>query len=410
MQKPIQTYADVDRVLTPYAAAALETTGQGITVDRTLRLAAYVGNPQTALRVVHIAGTSGKTSTAYYVSALLQQAGKRVGTTVSPHVVSVGERVQIDGEVLGEAVFCKYFDEFMHQIEAWDEVPTYFEIMTVFALHTFARIGVEYAVLETGLGGLHDSTNICQRSDKLCVITDIGYDHMHILGSTLAQIAAQKAGIIAARNHVVMYEQSRVVMTAIRRQVSAVQARLHIVDPPKTRDYRERNFGLAQAVYRTLAARDGLPALSQTQQLAARQAVAPGRLTTYQRGDSQIIIDGAHNPQKIAALRDTLELRAPGRRYAVVLAVKQSKEYPAIIKLLAPLCRRVVATQFAARQDTVVASVEPSLLSEECARYGVPSTEAPDIAAAINRLVAAKEPHILVVGSLYAAAEVLQRE
>ena len=401
------TVAEVEAALTPLAARALVTTGHDITTERTYALAALVGNPQDSLRVVHVAGTSGKTSTSYYIAGLLSAAAGKVGLTVSPHIASITERVQIAGQPLPDEMFCKYMSEFLPQvITDEDDLPSYFEVMMVFALWVFAREGVDYAVVETGLGGLHDSSNICRREDKLCVITDIGIDHTHVLGDTVEEIAAQKAGIIAPKNQVVMYSQAPEIMQVVRTQVERQGARLTAIPPHEYTDYQDRNFGLALGAYAQLAVRDKLSIPDERVLQQIRQVQVPGRLEVISRCGVQIVRDGAHNEQKMYALVQTLQAKYPERKWSVVLAMKQSKDYAAVVRTLAPIARRVVATQFHLSQDTPIVSIDPSILTSECQKYGIPCVMQDSVAGAVDLLIDENEPHILVTGSLYGVAEI----
>lgn len=398
---------EVEKALEPLVAAASLTTGRDITTERTYALAALAGNPQDSLRVVHVAGTSGKTSTSYYTAGLLNATGKKVGLTVSPHITSITERVQINGLPLPDDKFCAYMSEFLPQVIIdKNDLPSYFEVMMVFALWVFAREGVDYAVVETGLGGLHDSSNICRREDKLCIITDIGFDHTHVLGNTIEAITAQKAGIIAPRNHVVMHEQEDAVMDVVRAVASREQATLTVIPSTEHADYQDRNFALALAAYAQLIHRDRLAIPNEGVLQQIRQLQVPGRLEVVTRRGVQIVRDGAHNEQKMYALVRTLQAKYPGRKWAVVLAMKQSKDYKSVIALLAPIVRRAVVTQFHLSQDTPIESIEPGVLAQEFAKYGIEVTEQPTVTAAVDFLIDADEPDILVTGSLYAVAEV----
>jgi len=206
------------------------TTLHRMSLDYIRSLLDYLGNPQERLRIIHIAGTSGKTSTAYYAAALLTAAGKKAGLTVSPHVDLLNERVQINMTPLPEALFVREMNEFMACVEQGGFTPTYFELLYAFAFWEFARQQVEYAVIETGVGGLLDNTNVVTRSDKVCVLTDIGFDHTSLLGTTLPEIARQKAGIIQLHNAVFCWRQSAEVLAVFRAVTRQKQADLHILD------------------------------------------------------------------------------------------------------------------------------------------------------------------------------------
>jgi len=239
---------EVEKALEPYVAAAGNATGRDLTTDRTLRLAEHVGNPQDSLKVIHVAGTSGKTSTCYYITDLLVRSGMKVGLTVSPHMDSIAERAQVNGKSLPDDVFCDYFSEFMNLIESAPEMPTYFELMMVFAYWVFQKEKVDYAVVETGLGGLHDSSNIASRPDKLCVLTDIGLDHMHVLGRTIKEIAMQKVGIVKPSNTVVMHTQSNEVMNVVQDYVASRRGDLDFSVVDENLLFQQRNWRLAFSV------------------------------------------------------------------------------------------------------------------------------------------------------------------
>ena len=192
----IRNLSEANAALLPYVSQTPRMTGDDLKLERVMKLMDVLGNPQDKLPVIHIAGTSGKTSTGYYMAALLKAGGKKAGLTISPHIDSVNERVQIGGSPLPEAEFCSELGNFLEIIRGAGQSPSYFELLYAFALWVFVRRGVDYAVVETGLGGLLDATNVTGRADKVCIITDIGFDHEYVLGSGLAQIAAQKIGIV----------------------------------------------------------------------------------------------------------------------------------------------------------------------------------------------------------------------
>jgi dihydrofolate synthase/folylpolyglutamate synthase len=335
----IRTMADVEIALQPYLEVASTTIGADIKLDRTEALLAHIGNPHQKLRIVHIAGTSGKTSTAYYIAALLRAAGAKVGHTVSPHVDILAERVQINGTPLSEAIFCEYFAEYLQLIEDVPNTPSWFECIIGLSYWVFAKEGVEYAVVETGLGGLHDSTNVAARSDKLCVLTDIGYDHMNILGSTLEKIAYQKAGIIHDRNTAIMYDQAPEVMHIVRYWVSQ-QEDAELLTFEQTRleqaygtdfadtlpEFQKRNWLLAYAAYLWLVKRDDLKPVDRDALLRTQETYVPGRMDRKKIGDKTIVFDGAHNGQKMHAFVESFCSLYSGRKVPLLLALKEGKE------------------------------------------------------------------------------------
>lgn len=407
----LSSFDEVERVLQPYIAAATAVAGRDITTERTFELAGLVDNPQKKLRVIHIAGTSGKTSTSYFMAGLLKESGSRVGLTVSPHITSIAERVQINGQPLEEAKFCDYMTDFLPIVTPDSEnLPSYFELMMVFAFWVFAKEGIDYAVIETGLGGLHDSSNICRRPDKLCLITDIGLDHLHVLGDSLPAIATQKAGIIAQGNHVIMHDQEDDIKNTIQHSAKAAAAELEILPPNEYNNYQDRNFALALAGYRYLAERDKLENLTSAQLARVRAIQVPGRMQLQYISLSEVMYDGAHNEQKMSALVHTLRTAFADRKWAVVFAMKGNKDYEAGIAMLAELAHRAVVAPIHSNTGIEKLSVANEVLITEFEQHHVPCTGQPSVKEALDVLVAANEPYILVTGSLYAIAELMNSD
>lgn len=373
----ITSIAEAERTLTQFYEVTNQVIGQGITIDRMQRLMAHLGKPERSLRVVHVAGTSGKTSTTYYIATLLHSSGFKVGSTVSPHIDSITERVQINGKPLSNRQFCEYLGEFMEFIVDAPEKPTWFEVLVAFAFWVFAQEKVEYAVLETGLGGLQDGTNVTEHADKVCVITDIGFDHMHILGNTLGAIAAQKAGIIHDGNSALMYDQSPEVMQPVRYWVSQQEdAELYTFEQqrlekaykdefvPDLPDYQKRNWLLAYAAYRFLAKRDEFVPLEGVPLQATQQTRVPGRMDKITVAGKTIIMDGAHNEQKMRAFADSFRVLYPGRKVPVLLALKRGKEAESIAPYINAIASQIIITTFDQIQDTPNLSLAPEIIAK----------------------------------------------
>lgn len=263
---PITDLQQAYKILKSYVPAK---SPDGYSLDTMLAMMSALGNPQNNYKVVHVAGTSGKTSTAYYIADMLRRAGAKVGLTVSPHVTEVNERVQINGLSLAEAKFCSELDIFLKIINKLSINPSYYELLVAFAFWEFDRQNVDYAVVEVGLGGLLDGTNVIDRADKLCVITDIGLDHVRLLGNTLPEITTQKAGIIQPNNCVVCYRQGPEVYDVIQRVCKQKQAILKLADEPildsvsTMQLFQQRNWNLAKTVFDIVADRDGLVSLNE---------------------------------------------------------------------------------------------------------------------------------------------------
>ena len=395
----IKTFSDVE--------LALESSARHNSKDLATRiaqeLAKFVGSPEKRLKVIHIAGTSGKTSTCYYIRALLEVSGQKTGLTVSPHVVSIADRVQIAGRPLDEVTFCRYFDEYFQLVEQFGGRPSYFEIMMVFALWVFDREKVDYAVVETGLGGLHDSSNICRRPDKVCVLTDIGIDHTAVLGNTLSEITRQKVGIVAPGNQLIMYRQSDEIAGVAEKYAENII----YVENPTTDDFRQRNFDLAYRVYRHIANRDNLVELSEPQVEGASLTQVPGRLEIYRRGGVDIILDGAHNPQKMTALVRALTQQSLDRKFIVILAMKYNKDFREVLEIIKPITKQVIVSEYRLFQDTRLGATSADILLDECHRLNIEVEKSDNLSQALELALkkASGQTDILATGSLYAVSE-----
>ncbi len=371
-----------------------------------------VGNPQDKLKIIHVAGTSGKTSTSFYAAALLHRAGKRVGLTVSPHVVLLNERVQINMQPLDEAVFCSELNEFMVLVKRSGLDPNYMDLIYAFAFWELARQRVEYAVVEVGIGGLLDATNVAGRQDKVCVLTDIGLDHTYILGDTLSKVATQKAGIIYPRNAVFCWQQTDEVINAFRAVCHQKQADFNILVRPGLGpdfaflpSFQRRNFELALNAVQYVLKRDKA-ALNQTAVLSAAHTHIPARMEIFWQGNKAIILDGSHNPQKIHTLALAIKERFPGRKVAVMAGLSKSKSPENSIEArmheLMQLADHIILTSFTVRRAVAHGSLAPKQLAEACLSENYSNFEIIDnTEQAYQALLQRPEPVLLAAGSFF---------
>ena len=399
----INSLFDAEKYLSQFIAKTSKVTGRDVTIDRMWPLLELAGNPQDSLKVIHIAGTSGKTSTAYYCSALLTQTGKKVGLTVSPHVTKLTERLQINGAPVSDEDFCKLLNDFVPLLGTNFDA-SYFEFMIVFVLWSFVQLNVDYAVIETGLGGLHDGTNVFRRRDKICVITDIGYDHQHILGTSLHEIATQKAGIIQQSNEVFMYEQDSEIMEQILSRALSMSAHVNLVEstniPGNLPIYQKRNWKLAYETYSYICLCDGLTAFAEVD-LLETMIVVPGRMQEVDSSGTKFVLDGAHNVQKISALVSSFRDKYGSNRVPCILAMKEDKDFEECIPLLSKIVSRVYACEFTSVQDMPIQSVDSEELAAACRKSGLPTTTFSSIGEALKAVEKENEPVILVTGSFY---------
>lgn len=402
----ITTFAEAQDALRPLYQNARTLYGMEVMEA----LMASLDNPQDKLRIIHVAGTSGKTSTSYYCAALLQQQGQTVGLTVSPHVDTINERMQINGQLMPEAEYCKLLSEFLELVNESGVKPSYFELLTAMAYWEFARRGLDYAVIEVGMGGEMDATNVISRPDKVCVITDIGLDHTEILGDTLDKIAWYKAGIIKPGSHAFMYRQGDEVMAVVREASQANQASLHELDEsseitlPGLPLFQQRNLGLARQVVDYVNQRDGRAPLNESDLEAASQIVIPARLERFNVAGKTVIVDGSHNSQKLATLLESVQQLYPQQNMAVLCAFVEGNDqrWQEGLQTLLPAVKSVIFTTFHSEKDYPKSSVETDQLVKFCDLHGFKNYAIePDPAAAYEKLLEQAEPLLLVTGSFY---------
>lgn len=369
----------------------------------------YLGNPQDKVNVIHVAGTSGKTSTCYYIAALMRAAGYTVGHTVSPHVDEINERVQINLQPLPEAVFCDALSEFSGYVAGFDQQLSYFEVMVALAYWYFAKVGVDYAVIEVGLGGRIDGTNVVSREDKVSVITNIGFDHTKILGNTLPEIAAEKAGIILRGNDVFTHAQAPEIIDVFQRVCRQKEARLHIIEELQDTSlaalplFQQHNMGLAIAAAGEALARRHRELKSEYIREAANTYV-PARMETVRYQGKTIIVDGAHNGQKLRTLLESVKSRYPRQPLAALVAFVDGDEQRMHegLTVLMKCVDALIITEFTSEQDVPKKSVPAENIAAWCKQHGYAKTTViPDPLEALNALTERPEAIVLVTGSFY---------
>ena len=354
------------------------------------------GDPHLKLRTVHIAGTNGKGSTVSYLRALLESEGYRTGTFTSPHLVSHCDRIRINNEWISEETFLSYLAKDMEMIEKYD--LGMFEIDTLIALQWFADEKADIILMETGLGGRLDNTNIFD-NPELCIITTIAYDHMEILGSRIQQIAFEKAGIIMPYGRCITGHLDPHAMNVIRRNAWRRHAR--VIEAGKIRDtggnsfvlrgvrytvqgarYQKQNAALALEAARLL----GVDAGSDKAVRAIAGTVWPGRFETV-RHDPEVILDGAHNEEGIRALCESLP--AVKEPLTVVFSALGDKPGRKMASMLKRRCQRLILTHF----DNARSEKKPLEMK------GAESIA--DWQAAAEEALKQKEGTVVFTGSLY---------
>ncbi len=407
----IKNFEDVNKILARYIPDSVESA---YTLTRMTEVMDLLGNPQDTYKAVHIAGTAGKTSTSYYIAKMLQLSGKKVGLTISPHMDEVNERLQINNTPLSEAKYCEYFAEFM-EIEGLLKIkPTYFELLIAFAYWVFSKEHVDYAVVEVGLGGLVDGTNVINRKDKVCVITDIGLDHTRILGDNVTDIAKQKAGIINAGNHVFMAPQEKSIEKTISDYAGSVGATVDIVDtfsdvPKYLPLYQQRNWSLAKSVFDYIASRDQLKKLdSQTIDKSAH-IVVPGRMEIRRLNNKTVILDGAHNGAKFEALSKSLVNILGSKKAVFLLGMVQSKEMhlSQVVESISPFAVQIICTSVQPQQEMPHTSLDPEIIEAAFKYAGIKNIKTVNnLETALEQGLQEEIDTLVITGSLYLLSEV----
>ena len=325
--KDINNFKDIDKYLRRFKHTS---TTQPYNLKRMKDLMKFLGNPQKKLNIIHVAGTSGKTSTCYYVASLLNQAGYSTGLSVSPHIDEINERIQINLNPLKISAFIDVIKEFSQTIESFGQDITYFEFLISMAFWYFEKQKVDYAIIEVGIGGLIDGTNIADNSNKICVITDIGIDHTKLLGNSIELIAKQKAGIIKKNNQVFCYNQNSAVDNIIKNEANKFEAKLHHPKHYKyilnLNEYQKRNFLLACSVVDYILEKNVKHSLNMEQIKNASNIIIPGRFEVIKLKNKTIILDGAHNPQKINSLVENVLKNYPDESTRILIALSSSDE------------------------------------------------------------------------------------
>jgi dihydrofolate synthase/folylpolyglutamate synthase len=378
-----------------------------------------LGKPQDQFRSIHIAATSGKGTVAMMVSAILKEHSFRVGLTVSPYVYDVRERVQINNQLIKKATFMNCLNHIMPIIEQFTRLgrrPTYFKVLLAMAFKIFAMQKVDYAVVETGLGGLLDATNTIKRADKLAVIGKIGKDHTEILGKTYAEIAAHKAGIINDKNQVIALTQKKNVNNEILKQTQIKQAKIMWVKPSDSAkflepsiltdlndqlwgDFEYENLALALASTQHLAMRDGWEFDKTKVKKALKNLKLPGRFERIESKNKTFIFDGAHNQQKLDALFEATKAKYKNHPYGVILAMRETKSVPALQG-----ASQIITTSFSTDlQDMEIRPKDPNALAIELKTNHVTATS--NIKEAINKAINSDIDLWLITGSFFVLAE-----
>ena len=387
-------------------------------------LLARLGNPQYSYKTILIAGTNGKGSTAAMTASILHCAGYKTGLYTSPHLIDVRERIAVNGRKITSRDFRAVLAAVKKQIE---RPVTYFEVLTAAAFLYFQRRKVDIAILEVGLGGRLDATNVCR--PLVSVITNIGFDHMSYLGNSLTAIAREKAGIIKQNNVCITAVKQKTVLKVLENVCALKRTNLYCLGRDiKVKQQKEGLFtyqGLCGDLNNLTVA---LPGRHQLENAALALAVMeivgekgfPSSASSMKRGLEKVhwearlevlnhnpffVLDGAHNPAGIRALSRTLKNEFIYRRLILIFGALADKDYSLMIRIIAPLAQQIILTPLPSKRAVPVAR-----LYEEFRKIGYQAIIAENAAQAIKRAfqLAGNKDIICAAGSLYLAGEVKQ--
>ena len=386
----------------------LELFGMRFGLDRMRRLMTVLGSPQERFRSIHVVGTNGKSSTARMTSAILERHGLRTGTYLSPHLVSFTERIRIaerdvEPERFAAAVTraARAAEKVNRTLDDDDRV-TQFEALTAAAYSEMAEAGVEVAVIEAGLGGRYDATNVIP--SEVQVLTNVGLEHTRWLGPTIRDIAGEKLAVVRSGSTLVIGPDLDPEALVLARETPA--ARVVVAEgtgivPAARGAFQRRNFALAHAAAAAL--------LGELDEVAVRAAAAstlvPGRFEVVGK-DPETVLDGAHNAAGMRALAESLPEWLDGRELVAVVSILDDKDAAAMLQALIPHTAHIVCTSNANPRALSPATLQS--LARQLGFEAVSAERDPRAAVAAARARSGPRGAVLATGSIYLIADLLR--
>jgi dihydrofolate synthase/folylpolyglutamate synthase len=410
---------------------SLELFGMRFGLDRMRRMMTVLGSPERRFDAVHVLGTNGKSSTTRMTAAILQRHGLRTGAYLSPHLVSYRERILIDGSQLDAEAFAaaiaraSWAAERVNRTLAGEDHVTQFELLTAAALWEMARRELDVAVVEAGLGGRYDATSVIDA--PVTVLTNVGLEHTRWLGPTITDIAEEKLAVVRERSTLVLGEDLAAAALAVAERVAGERGARIVRPRPLAPDvqllargaFQRRNFALARAAAEAYLQSVGIPLDEDAVAAAAAHTDVPGRLQILSQ-DPLTVIDGAHNPDAVIALVQSLPELLADAPLALVLGVLEDKDAAAMLAALLPRVERAwftappssralspAALQSLARQlgfQDSVCEPSPARALEQAQSWAHSRNTGPNGGHA-----GAPGGAVLATGSVYLAGELLGR-
>lgn len=395
-------------------------------LSRIEELMRLLGNPEKKLKYVHIAGTNGKGSTAAFIASILMKAGYKTGLYTSPYINSFNERIQINGSNITNEELIKIAEEVKEKVKLMKEKPTEFEIITAMAFLYFRNSKVDIVVLEVGLGGRLDSTNIIEESE-VAIITTIGLEHTKELGDTVEKIAYEKAGIIKKKCDTVLYQQSSSVHRIVSEICREKDSKLHILNFNEvrefksdldsqifnTRDYKNieikllgehqiKNATVALKTAEVLKKR-GWNISDDAIYQGLKKTKWPGRFEILNR-EPLFIVDGAHNPNGVATLVYNIGKYFPNKKVIILVGVMADKEYEKMLDKVAPFVKEFIVVQ----PNNPRALFSSDLVGFLKKRYDISVIDGGEVSKGVKEALMRAEASDIIIafGSLYMVGDI----
>ncbi len=394
-------------------------------LHRTRELLCKMGNPEKKLKFVHIAGTNGKGSTAAMTASILQKAGYRTGLFTSPYIYRFNERMQVNGQQIADGELCTITEYVKPLADSMEQPPTEFELVSCIAFEYFLRQNCDIVVLEVGMGGALDSTNVIP-VPEVAVITNIGLDHTEVLGDTVEKIAETKAGIFKDNGHAVVYRSTPSVEAVYENICKAKHITLHKADfdtlrenshdlfgqrfdcgsrkdlvLPLLGDHQLHNAAVVLSVVDALV-EQGWVITEENIRDGLRDVSWPGRFDIVSR-EPLFIIDGGHNPQCIDALVTNIKDYLQGRRVIALTGVLADKDYGEMYRPVMPLIEKFICIT-----PPNPRKLEATELAEHLRRVGAEAIPCGTVAEGVKTAItqAGKDGVVLCFGSLYTIGDI----
>ena len=403
----------------------LQKFGIKFGLSSTSNILEKLGNPHIGRRYIHVGGTNGKGSVSAFIAEILYKAGFKVGLYTSPHLVSFTERFRINGEKISYNDVIYFLNTILGVINI-NDLPTYFEAATAMALLYFADKNTDIDIIEVGMGGTLDATNII--SPMISIITNVGMDHTEYLGNTIEKIAADKAGIIKPNTPVITGAYNKKALAVLEKTASKLSApltcvgkdiryrminssfyyygklfRLNNVRLGLNGSFQPRNAAIAFAAIELLRGY-GLQIEENHLRSGAEDTIWAGRFHMIKNNGYTFLLDGAHNPPAINELRNSLKKRFPAKKIILILGIMKDKNIKSMIKAIVPMAKHVYYTS-----PEYERSAKPEQLAAAAANLCIPGEIAQNIKDAIYKAkkMSEKNDLIVITGSFFTIGEAL---